>query len=157
MGLFWARVLRALGAVGAVSGCGAMAAMLPGVTASAFGGLGLAGSSVIGQALVPVAEPLFVVSAVLMVVGALACSWLVTVMAGVGSALAYLSMFVLTTGGGSSMASMGTTGGAHANGLMFVVGTALIVGSFVVPRVRRRRGTCSPVLAALARQTSRHL
>ncbi|MBA3802361.1 MAG: hypothetical protein H0X22_05605 [Acidimicrobiia bacterium] len=52
---------------------------------------------------------------------------------------------------------MGTTGGAHANGLMFVVGTALIVGSFVVPRVRRRRGTCSPVLAALARQTSRHL
>ncbi len=151
MGRFFARVLRALGAVGAVLGCGAMAAMLPGVTASVFAGLGLAGSSVIGRALVPVAEPLFVVSAVLLVAGALPCSWLVTVMAGAGSVLAYLSMFVLTTGGGTSMARMGTMGGAHANGALFVVGAALIVGSFVVPRVRRRRGTCSPVLAVLAR------
>jgi hypothetical protein len=42
-------------------------------------------------------------------------------------------------------------GGAHANGPLFVVGTALIVGSFVVPRVRRRRGNCSPVLARFRR------
>ncbi len=128
-----------------------MAAMLPGVTAGAFGGLGLAGSSVIGRALVPVAEPLFVASAVLLVVGALGCSWLVTVMAAVGTVLAYLSMFVLTTGGATDMAHMGTMGGAHANGVLFVVGAALIIGSFVVSPIRRRRGTCSPVLAVLAR------
>lgn len=127
-----------------------MAAMLPGVAASAFGGLGLAGSSVIGRVLVPVAEPLFVVSAALLVLGALACSWLDTVMAGVGSVLAFVSMFVLTTGGGTSMAHMGAMGGARANGVLFVVGAALIVGSFVVPAVRRRRGTCSPVLGVLA-------
>jgi len=128
-----------------------MAAMLPGVTASAFAGLGLGGSSVIGGALVPVSEPLFVASAVFMVVGALACSWLVTVMAAAGSVSAYLSMFVLTTSGGTDMAHMGTMGGAHANGVLFVVGAALIVGSFVVPQIRRRQGTCAPVLAVLAR------
>ena len=151
MGSFWVRILRALGAAGAVVGCGAMAAMLPGVTASVFGGLGLAGSSVVGRALDPVAEPLFIVSAVLVIVGALACSWLATVLAGGGSVLAYLSMFVLTTGGSSSMADMGAMDGAHANGALFVVGAALLVASFVVPLVRRRRETCSPVLARFRR------
>lgn len=152
MGRFVARVLRALGAVGAVAGCGAMAAMLPGVAASVFGGLGLAGSSAIGRGLAHVAEPLFVVSAVLLVAGALACSWLVTIMVGMGSVLAYLSMFVLTTGRGDmSMARMGAMGGAHANGVLFIVGALLIVASFVVTPVRRRRGTCSPVLSALSR------
>lgn len=145
MGILWGRVLRGLGATGAVAGCGAMAAMLPGVTASVFGGLGLAGSSVVGRALDPVAEPLFIVSAAFLVLGALACSRLATVLAGGGSVLAYLSMFVLTTGGGSSMADMGAMDGARANGPLFVVGTALIVASFVVPLVRRRRGTCLPV------------
>lgn len=128
-----------------------MAAMLPGAAASLFGALGLAGSSVIGRALVPVAEPLFVVSALFLIAGALACSWLVTIMAGGGSVLAYLSMFVLTTGPGTTMAHMGSMGRSRANGVMFIVGAVLIVGSFVVPPVRRRRGACSPVLAALAR------
>ena len=151
MGLLWARILRAVGAAGAVVGCGAMAAMLPGVTASIFGGLGLAGSSVAGRALDPVAEPLFIVSAVLMIVGALACSWLATVLAGSGSVLAFLSMFVLTTGGSSRMADMGAMTGDHANGPMFLVGMALLVASFVVPLVRRRRGTCSPVVPRFRR------
>lgn len=146
-----APVLRAGGAGGAVAGCAAMTAMLPGTAASALGVLGLGGSSVVGRVLSSVAEPLFVVSAVLLIAGGLACGWMATALAGIGGLLLYTSMFMLTTEAapGSAMPDMGGMGGAQANALLFWSGAALIVGSLVVPWRRRKRGTCSPVFRML--------
>jgi len=142
-----ARVLRAVGGVGAVAGCTSMTAMLPGVVASAFSAVGLAGSSAAGRALAPVTVPLFVVSALLLIVGALACSRLATAAALGGCVFAYVGMFVLADG-----ASMGAMGGSSApSKAVFSLGAVLIVVSFVITPLRRRRGTCTPVLAALGR------
>ena len=145
-----ARVLRALGGLGALAGCTSMTAMLPGVLASAFSAVGLASSSAAGRALAPVAVPLFVVSAVLLIVGALACSRLATICALGGCALAYVGMFVLADGASmSGMAAMAPS--STVSKAVFSVGAALIVASFVITPLRRRHGTCAPVLAALRR------
>lgn len=145
-----APVLRGLGALGAVAGCASMTAMLPGVAASLFAAVGLASSTVAGRALATAAEPLFVVSAVLMVLGALACSRLATLLAAAGCVSASVSMFVLTSGAG--MARTGTMGATSpAAETLFYVGATLIVASFATTLLRRRRRSCAPVLAALAR------
>lgn len=146
-----ARVLRALGGVGAVAGCTSMTAMLPGVLASAFSAVGLASSSAVGRALAPVTIPLFVVSAVFLIVGALACSRLATLCALGGCVLAYVGMFVLADG--ASTVGMGAMVGSSsaASKAVFSVGAALIVASFVITPARRRRGACAPVLAVLSR------
>ena len=104
-----------------------MSATLPGAAASVLGGLGLAGSSVVGRALASVAEPLFVLSALFLIVGGLACSWLATLSAAVGSLVLYLSMFVLAGGvlaNSAPMAGMSESGAAHANAPLFWVGSA---------------------------------
>lgn len=97
------------------------------------------------------AQPLFVVAAVCLVAGGLACGWLATGLAGVGGVVLYMSMFVLTTeeSPGPTMSDMGGMGSAQANAPLFWSGVALIVASLVVPWRRRRRGTCSPVLRPL--------
>ena len=149
-----ARVIRAAGAGGAVVGCGAMAATFPAGAASAFESLGLAGSSVVGREVASVAEPVFIASAVLVIVGALACSRLVTAMAAAGGVLLYLSMFVLSTGTSAEMSHTSSTvamGGARANTALLTSGAVLLASSFVLPRIRRRRGTCAPVFRLLAR------
>jgi len=139
-----------VGGIGALAGCTSMTAMLPGVLASAFSAVGLASSSAVGQALAPVTVPLFVVSGLFLIVGALACSRLATICALGGCALAYAGMFVLADG--ASMGGMGAMAGSSATSkAVFSVGAALIVASFVITPLRRRRGACAPVLAALSR------
>lgn len=127
-----------------------MTAMLPGAAASVFAAVGLAGSTVAGRALATVAEPLFVVSAVLLVLGALACSRLAALLAATGSVSAFVGMFVL--GGGAAMGRMGSMGATSpAAETLFYVGAGFIVTSFATTLVRRRRRSCAPVVAALAR------
>jgi len=61
-----------------------------------------------------------------------------------------VDMFVLADG--ASMGGMRAMAGSSATSrAVFSVGAALIVASFVVTPLRRRRGTCAPVLAALRR------
>ena len=62
-----------VGAVGVAAGCVGMVAMLPGAAAGVLGAIGIGGSGALARALSPGAEPLFIGSAVLVVVGALAC------------------------------------------------------------------------------------
>jgi len=66
-----------VGAAGVVGGCAGMVAMLPGATAGALGAIGIGGSSALARTLSPVAQPLFIASAILVLLGALACSRLV--------------------------------------------------------------------------------
>lgn len=103
------RACTGIGVAGVAAGCAGMAAMLPGGAAAALGAIGIGSSSALARTLSPVAEPLFVASAILVIVGALACSRLVAA-AVTGSALLYLSMFQLasadSTSGGSSMSMM---------------------------------------------------
>lgn len=127
-----------------------MTAMLPGVVASAFSAVGLASSSAVGRAVSPVAIPLFVVSSLFLITGALACSRLAVICAASGCALAYAGMFVLADG--ASMGGLGVmTGSSATSQVVFSPGAALIVVSLAIPPLRRRRGTCAPVLGALHR------
>lgn len=144
-----ARLLGGVGAGGIVVGCGAMTAMLPGAAASVLGVLGLGGSSVVGRALASASKPLFVVSAVLLIVAGLACSWLAALTAAGGSLLLYLSMFVVLDDdmGSSSMAGMSGMSG-RANVPLFWAGSVIVV-SFVVSRWRRRQGNSAPVVSLL--------
>jgi hypothetical protein len=145
-----------LGAAGVALGCAGMAAMLPGVAAGALGAVGMTGSSALARTLSPVAQPLFIASAVLIVVSALACSRLVVALSGAGVVLLYLSMFQLATsgaagnGGSMTMTAMqqphhpGST--LHANAATFYLGLVLLVGAAALRVWRRRRHECRPVL-----------
>ena len=115
MGRIATRPLGAVGAGAIVVGCGAMTAMLPGAAASVLGVLGLGGSSVVGRALASASKPLFVVSAVLLIVAGLACSWLATLTATGGSLLLYLGMFVLLDHDMGSSSMAGTTDNSVAS------------------------------------------
>lgn len=142
------RALRPVGFLGVVVGCVGMASMLPGVAASILGAAGLTGSSLVGRALAPVAEPLFIVSAALLVLGALACSRLPTALATGGAVLLYLGMWVLPSAG-SPAGSMGAMtsaqgGAARADAATFWTGVALVVASFALSGWRRRRRRCRP-------------
>ena len=142
-----------VGAVGVAAGCVGMVAMLPGAAAGVLGAIGTGGSGALARALSPGAEPLFIASAVLVVVGALACSRLVTLLSVAGSALLYLSMFQLASGGSSSGGSMSTMnlprrqGGAlHAEPRSFYLGLALLLSAFALSFWRRRRRECRALL-----------
>jgi len=81
--------------------------------------------------LAPVAVPLFVVSAVLLIVGALACSRLATICALGGCALAYVGMFVLADGASmSGMEAMAPS--STVSKAVFSVGAALIVATMLL-------------------------
>ena len=126
--------------------------MLPGIAAGVLGAVGLTGSGVLARTLSPIAEPLFIGSSVLVVVGALACSRLVAVLAIGGSALLYLSMFQLASGGHGGAASMATMTGAHqhtvahTDSAAFYFGLALLAVAFGLSARRRRRHECRPLL-----------
>ena len=145
--------LSALGGVGVVAGCAGMVAMLPGAVAVALGVVGITGASAVARTFSPVAEPLYIGSAALVVLGALACSRLVTVLAIGGSALLYLSMFQFASAGtisGSPMSGMAMdtdhSSNLHADPLSFYTGLAFLATAFALSSWRRRRGSCQPVL-----------
>ena len=134
-------LLRATGLVGTLVGCGSMAAMLPGIAASVLGGLGLTGSSLAARALAPVAEPLFILSTLIFLIGALRCGRLATLLAASGSLLLYLSMFQLVAAG-----NMTNMRDQQANVPTFIAGLALILASLITTTWRRRHHACKPVL-----------
>ena len=145
--------LSALGGVGVVAGCAGMVAMLPGAVAGALGVVGITGASAVARTFSPVAKPLYIGSAALVLLGALACSRLVTMLAIGGNALLYLSMFQFASGrtiSGSSMSGMAMHADhgsdLHADPLSFYVGLAFLVIAFALSSWRRRRGGCQPVL-----------
>lgn len=144
------RASTAAGVSGVIAGCAGMAAMLPGAAAGALGAIGIGGSSVLARTLSPFAEPLFVASAVLLVLAALACSRLVAATAIVGNLLLYLSMFQLATGGGGSMSMMAmrqhSSRALHAEPLNFYTGLALVTGAVALSIWRRRHRHCRPIL-----------
>ncbi len=141
-----------VGAVGVAAGCAGMVAMLPGAAAGLLGAIGISSSGALARTLSPVAEPLFIVSAVLVMLGALACSRLVVVLAVAGSALLYLSMFQLASGGSSRSGSMSMMSmqrphraSLHAEPVSFYLGLALLLSAFAFSFWRRRRRQCRPL------------
>lgn len=145
-----------VGAAGVSAGCAGMVAMLPGAAAGALGAIGLTGSSALARTLSPVAEPLFVASAVLVLVGALACGRLVALFAIGGTTLLYLSMFQLASNGssgarpGGSMPEMSQphygSPPLHADTTSFYLGLSLLVVAFALSASRRRRRECRPLI-----------
>jgi hypothetical protein len=145
-----------LGVAGVALGCAGMGSMLPGVAVGALGAVGITGSGALARTLAPVAEPLFLVSAALILISALACSRLVATLSGAGVVLLYLSMFQLATGGAAgapglmSMTAMQQPhhpGSAlHANTVTFYLGLVLLVSAAALRVWRRRRHECQPLL-----------
>jgi hypothetical protein len=141
-----------VGGVGVVAGCAGMASMLPGAAAGALGAIGVGGSSALARTLSPVAQPLYIVSAVLVALGALACSRLVALLAISGSLLLYLSMFQLATSAasGGSMSTMTTTARSrsmlHAEQTTFYLGLALLLAGYALNAWHRYRRQCRPLL-----------
>ena len=150
------RVFGFVGGAGVGLGCAAMVSMLPGAAASVLSVVGITASSGLAVALAGVAEPLFIASAVLVFISALACSRLVAILSAAGVTLLYLSMFQLTSagargsGGGSmSMSAMthsAQTPSVHANAPMFFLGIVALIGSAVLAAWRRHRRRCQPLL-----------
>lgn len=147
-----------VGALGVAAGCAGMVAMLPGAVASALGLVGITGSSAFARTLSPVAEPLFLASAAFLVVGALLCSRLVTLLAVAGTALLYLSMWVLPSGAPAGMAGMSAMTSsqqlARAEPASFFSGLALVIASLAMSVWRRRKARCRPLLALPRPRTS---
>ena len=138
-----------LGAAGTAIGCAAMAASLPAAVATALGSIGLGGSSLLARSLGAAARPLFIVSALLLILGALGCSRLVTAFAASGVVLLYLSMFELAGGDGGTM-NMNTMArgqaAVRADAPSFYGGLAAVVLALVVQLARRHNQTCKPLL-----------
>lgn len=110
-----------------------------------LGAIGLGGSSRVAGALAPAARPLFILSAILLVLGGLGCSRLAAALAAAGSLLLYVSMFGLT--GGGSMAAMASDAtAARADATTFYAGLVLVAASLIVSAVRRHRRTCRPLI-----------
>lgn len=151
------RLCRAAGALGVAAGCAGMVAMLPSAAVAVLGAVGITGSSALARALSPVAEPLFLASAALLLLGALACSRLVALLAVVGSTLLYLSMFQLASGTKTGSGSEGSMSGMsmqphhgisalHAEPLSFYLGLTVLVAAFALNFWRRRQRECRPLL-----------
>lgn len=142
--------LTAIGVAGTTVGCAAMAASLPAGVAGALGSLGIGGTSAFTRALGGAAQPLFIVSALALVAGALLCSRSVAALAAFGGVLLYLSMFELArggSGGGSmTMMSMDHAHPARAEPVSFFLGLAGILASIALQLWRRRHGRCRPLL-----------
>lgn len=127
--------------------------MLPSAAAGALGAIGITGSSALARTLSPVSQPLFIASAALVVVAALACSRVVAAAAIAGSTLLYLSMFQLASGGGRGSMSMTSMArprqGAtafHVEATTFYLGLALLVATFGLSSWRRYHRACRPLL-----------
>ena len=157
--------LGILGTAGIGLGCAGMAAMLPSAATGALGVLGITGSGALARTLSPIAEPLLIASAVLILLSALACSRLVVILTGVGAVLLYLSMFQLATGGASgrrSSMSMMTMqqphhqSALHANAATFYLGLALLIGAATLRLWRQRRHECRPILRIPPLRTAHH-
>ena len=132
-----------------------MVSMLPGAAASVLSVVGITASSGPAIAIAGVAEPLFIASAVLVLISALACSRLVALLSATGATLLYLSMFELaastatSNGGSMSMMTMHPAhhaSVAHANAPTFYLGLLLLASSVALATWRRRRHQCRPVL-----------
>ena len=142
-----------------------MVSMLPGATASLLSVVGITGSSGLAIALAGVAEPLFIASAVLVLISALACSRLVAVLSAAGVTLLYLSMFQLagstSTGDGGTMSMMVMhhprhPSGVHANAPMFYLGLVMLISSAVLAAWRRHQHRCRPLLHIPQLRAARH-
>jgi len=134
-----------------------MVSMLPGAVASVLGALGITGSSALARTLSPIAEPLFIGSSALILLGALACSRLVVALSATGAALLYLSMFQLAMGGstgsaGGSMSAMAIrrphhpASVAHADASTFYLGLGILLAAAALAAWRRHRHACQPLL-----------
>ncbi len=91
----------------------------------------------------------FIVSAILLIAGALACSRVVALLAAVGSLLLYLSMFELGGGGSDSMTMMAMNHAhtaARAEPITFYAGLGALLLSITLQIGRRRQRMCRPVL-----------
>jgi hypothetical protein len=145
--------IATVGAAGVGAGCAGMIAMLPGAAAGALGAIGISSSGALARTFSPVAEPLFIVSALLVILGALTCGRLAAVLSVAGSVLLYLSMFRLASGvsaSGDSMSMMTMSkhehASLHAEAVSFYSGLALLLAVFAVRLWRRRRRACRPLL-----------
>lgn len=143
-----------VGAAGVAGGYAGMVAMLPGAAAGVLGAIGISGSSALARTLSPVAEPLFIISALLVIMGALACSRLVVVFAVGGSTLLYLSMFQLASSAARSVGSMSAmsmqqprnSSAPHADATTFYLGVMLLMTAVALTAWRRRRHECRPLV-----------
>lgn len=142
-----------------------MVSMLPGAATSVLSVVGITGSSGLAIALAGVAEPLFIASAVLILISALACSRLVAVLSAAGATLLYLSMFQLASNaatgesGSMSMTAMEHVHHAtstHANAPTFYFGLLMLISSAALAAWRRRRHQCRPVLRIPQLRPARH-
>ena len=148
------RAFGILGGTGVGLGCAAMVSMLPGAAASVLSVVGITASSGLAVTLARVAEPLFIASAALILISALACSRLVAVLSAAGATLLYLSMFQLagsTSTSGDSMSMMAMhqsrhTPTVHANAATFYLGLAMLVSAMALAGWRRHRHRCRPLL-----------
>ncbi len=136
------RAVRALGAVASLASCLPMLVMLP---AGFTGALALVGVeagrgpfATVGRELAPVARPLLLASTALVTVGGLRCSRATAALAAAGGGGLYLSMYVWTRPDGTTAP------------LLFYLGLALLLGTFLVAWLRPRRATCRPVVGRRA-------
>ncbi len=139
--------------------------MLPGAATSVLGIVGITGSSGLAIALADIAEPLFIASAVLILISSLACSRLVAVLSATGATLLYLSMFQLANSGvatddGGSMSMMAMQHSqqtsVHANAPTFYLGLVTLISSALLSAWRRHRHRCRPVLRTPQLRTAQH-
>ncbi len=124
---------------GLLISCIPMVAMLPGAVGGALGLVGLGASSVVVSRLAPalnvIAQPLLLLSAVLLVVGGLRCSRGIVALALIGGVLLYGSMYVWID-------SAGTTSPGP-----FYVGLGCFVGAYFLSWRRRRAKRCRPLVS----------
>lgn len=90
----------------------------------------------------PVAQPLLVVSALLLAAGSVACGWSPVAAALGGGTLLYVGMYAVTGAGGASQPAL------------FYPGLALFVATPILTLVRPRLRSCRPLLA---RQDARRI
>lgn len=125
-----------------VAGCVPMLVMLPAGVVGALDAVGIASEAgwvqALSRPLAPVAQPLLIVSTLLLGVGSLRCGWLPVASALGGGALLYLGMYVVTAPGGRSHPAM-----FYAGLLLFLASPVLTVWR---PRVR----ACRPLLGGPA-------
>lgn len=126
---------------GLVVSCIPMVAMLPGAVGGALGLVGLGASSAVVSRLTPalngVAQPLLFLSIALLVVGGLRCGRVVMVLALIGGALLYVSMYVWTTDGGSTSPGL------------FYVGLLGFIAAYGISWLRRRGRKCRPLVSPM--------
>lgn len=153
----WDRLVPVGGAVLGAASCVPMIAVLPGAAATVLGAVGVSATTgpwgALSRVLGPVAQPLLILSLLLMLAGALRCGWGPAAAVALGGGLLYSSMYLLAGPMTSSMAAMGATGQTGTNAPLFYTGLGLVVASFAWSRVRRHRRACRPAWA-LRRSTA---